>query len=144
MDLTESYYECTSDTISALNNAIGIANGNTATFFPIFVGFFLPLIYLYLKLIGFVHPKEEYSKEEKEEALDSLVTNILRVRDGHSHFTLKNAEFDKLAKVLVKLAAEASQEKGESLETECWEDDKRKEDKHISEVTNFNDLPGDD
>ncbi len=105
--LTEPYFECTSTFYEALNNAIGIASGNTSTFFPIFVAMLLPLMYLYLKIIGYVPPKEEYTKEEKEEALDILLTNILRVRDGKTRAMPKHGPFVNLANDLVKISTEA-------------------------------------
>ncbi len=105
--LTEPYYECTSTFYSALNNAIGIASGNTSTFFPLGVAFLLPLMYLYLKIIGYVPPKEEYTKDEKEEAINVLATNILRSRDGKTRAMTRNGAIVSLSKDLLKVAKEA-------------------------------------
>ncbi len=117
-DLTEAYFECTSDIFTALNNAIGIASGNTSTFFPIFLSCFLPVIYLYLKIIGHVHIKEEYSKEEREKAMEIFATNVLRARDGKSDISGKNQDFAKFAELLVKLAGQPSGE--ETQEGKEW------------------------
>lgn len=80
--LTERFYECSPDPQDAINDAIGIASGNTATLIPIGFIFILPLIYFWLSLTGNTRPKEEYTSEEKEDMRDKLVLYLLRARDG--------------------------------------------------------------
>ena len=62
--LTENYFECTNNWHTSLLGAVGISFGNTSSLVPLVALLLLPLIYFYLKSIGFVPPIEEYTKDE--------------------------------------------------------------------------------
>ena len=80
--IVEDYYECVLKPTDALINAAGIASGNMSVITPLAMLGLLPLIYLWLTLTGNVKPKPEYTKDDKEMALDYLALQILRVRDN--------------------------------------------------------------
>lgn len=79
--LTQDYYKCTEYTYSALFNAVGIASGNVATVIPVAVVFLLPVMFMFMSAIGQIPPKEEYRKEEKDDAIEALAKQLLRVRE---------------------------------------------------------------
>lgn len=63
-------------------SALGIASGNVQIFIPIFVFILLPFLYVSLVAIKQVPPKPEYTKEEKDQALEIFSMLLLRLRDG--------------------------------------------------------------
>ena len=78
-------YWCTVGVLStadALTNAAGIASGNAAVGVPIMMFMMLPLLYLWLQMSGHAQPRPEYEKKEKEDALNLLAIQLLRIRDS--------------------------------------------------------------
>ena len=58
---------------------MGIASGNVATVIPIAVVCLLPAMFLFMYIIGQIPPKDEYKKEEKDDAIEALAKQLLRV-----------------------------------------------------------------
>jgi hypothetical protein len=104
VQLTEVYYQCFTFDADAWTNSLGIASGNIALYIPVFVLLLLPVIYFYLTIIGFVPPKEEYLKQEKELALEEFALQLLRARDGRIRGFKSDYIILKLAKELCKTA----------------------------------------
>ena len=77
--LTQPYYECNNNWQTSLLNAVGISYGNTSAIVPMIILILLPLIYFYLQSIGYSPPIEEYTKEEKENALEEVAIQLMRV-----------------------------------------------------------------
>lgn len=102
--LETGYYKCDPTKSSALMNSIGIASGNVGLFVPVMVVLMLPLIYTWLKFIGFVPPKEEYTEQELEVATSLLVTQVLRIRDGKTRGMQKMRFLQALTKELIQAA----------------------------------------
>lgn len=91
--LTETYFQCTDTWISSTISAIGIANGNTATLLPIGVLMILPLMYLYLKWIGYAPPKEEYSQDEVIQLIFFYLQVLTRITHVRKTLLSKNSLF---------------------------------------------------
>ncbi len=106
MQLTQDYYECYSGDRAALINAVGVAVGNTSLAVPFIVIMCLPFIYMILVLIKQVPPPDEYSKDEKEEAIETLATLLLRMRDGKTRGVKANGVLVTLTKELISAAKE--------------------------------------
>lgn len=64
----------------------------------------MPLVYIYLKLIGEVPPKAEYEKKEYEASLQAFANVMLRLRDGKTRNLNKNGVLNKLVRELKKAA----------------------------------------
>ncbi len=104
--MTESYYECFSSDRDAMLNAVGVAMGNTSLAVPFVVFLCLPFIYIILVIIKQVPPPEEYSNEEKDEALQTFATLLLRMRDGKTRGIKSNGVLVQMTKELITAAKE--------------------------------------
>ena len=100
--LTEDYFRCTMFSDAALFNAVGIASGNVATAIPIAVVCLLPVLFIFLRSIGQVPPKEEYDKKELEDATIVLAKLLLRMRDGKTRGMKTNGALYHLTKELIE------------------------------------------
>ncbi len=87
-------------------NAVGVAMGNTSLAVPFVVFLCLPFIYIILVIIKQVPPPEEYSNEEKDEALQTFATLLLRMRDGKTRGIKSNGVLVQMTKELITAAKE--------------------------------------
>jgi len=78
--LTESYFECRNEVVVAINNAFGIAMGNTSAALPVVVFLVLSFYVLYSSARSIEAPRT-YSSGERSDALDFLAFNMLLARD---------------------------------------------------------------
>jgi hypothetical protein len=99
--LTQNYYECFSSKRDALLNAVGVAMGNTSLAVPFVVFLCLPIIYILLVIIQQVPPPAEYSKDEKDQALETFATLLLRMRDGKTRGIKQQGVLISLTKELI-------------------------------------------
>lgn len=77
LDLYESYYVCTQDTLNAVINAIGLATGNIAIFFLVLFALSVPFVYIYLTCI--YQPKDpetKYSPDAIKACLENFGTML--------------------------------------------------------------------
>ena len=103
VSLNENYLICKNNIYNAILAAFGIAQGNVQTAAPIILGALLPVIYLYLKMIGYVPPKIEYTPEEMQVAINELALQIVRARDGKTRAMKKNGLLVQLSGELLKV-----------------------------------------
>eukprot|EP01035_Chromulina_nebulosa_P017996 gene17996-23634_t len=78
--LTESYFRCTPFVLTALESAVGIANGNTSTVMPFLIFVLIPSIYILLSKYGLLR-QESYTKQQKDATLNDLAILLLKLRD---------------------------------------------------------------
>jgi hypothetical protein len=117
--LSQEYYKCTQGVYSSMFNAVGIASGNVATVIPIVVVMILPMFYFFLRVIGQVPPKVEYTKDELQDSLDVLALHLLRMRDRKTRGLKLNGMLFHLTKELV----EASKVEGGYPDSDDSEED---------------------
>lgn len=99
--LVENYYECYNNEFTATFDSIGIAAGNVGLMLPFIVLALLPIIFLYLKSIGYTPPRVEYKKSEIEDYLSVLGVQLLRARDGKTRgWTKINKNLNEIAESL--------------------------------------------
>jgi hypothetical protein len=98
--ITEVYYQCTLTELDAVNNAIGIASGNTTTIVPVVVMLLLPFIYLWLKAFNIPMPVPEYSEEQKKDVVEFFITQLMRANDKKTRGMKKNGVLLRLVKEL--------------------------------------------
>jgi hypothetical protein len=106
VQFTQIYYECYEPASSAFITAVGVASGNTQIFIPFAVFGLLPFLYFILVAIRQVPPKEEYTKQEKKEAVEILSLLLLRIRDGKTRGIRKKGTLESLARELIAAAKE--------------------------------------
>ena len=96
------------DVTAALSNAVGIANGMTSIIVAVTSLVLLPLMYLYLKVIGFIPPKVEYEKDEKDLALQEFALQLLRSRDGKTRGLQRKGVLQQISSELMYAASHTS------------------------------------
>lgn len=67
----------------AFINAVGVASGNTSIAMLVLLFIFVPLIFGFMACFRVIPREQEFREKEKEIALDTLATLLLRVRDHH-------------------------------------------------------------
>ncbi len=125
-NLETGYFKCTMTDSAAMLNSVGIASGNVGLMVPLLMILLLPLIYTWLKFIGFTPPKEEYTDADKENTTAILVTQVLRMRDGKTRGMGRMHTLRKLTDELLQAAtldpgypdSDDSDEDGDELEME--------------------------
>jgi hypothetical protein len=107
MQFTQIFQECYMNTWDALYNAVGIAQGNVSIQVPFFVFAVLPIFYLLLLCCDQLPPKEEYADQEKQDAIEILSLQLLRLRDGKTRGMKKKGILTKLAGELIHAAKQS-------------------------------------
>lgn len=98
--ITEKFFQCTLTELDAVNNAIGIASGNTTTIVPVAVLLLLPFIYLWLKAFNIPIPVPEYPEEQRKDVSEFFITTLMRANDKKTRGMKKNGVLLKLVKEL--------------------------------------------
>jgi hypothetical protein len=136
--LTENYYECYDNEFTATFDSVGIAAGNVGLMLPFIVLALLPIIFLYLKSIGYTPPKIEYKKSEVEDYMFELGVQLLRARDGKTRgWTKRNKNLAEIAESLAVtslLSGAFPDSDDESSEED--DDDDDDDEKYVNESNN--------
>jgi len=109
----ENYYTCYPNSLTTLQTAAGVAQGNTAIVLPFVVFLLLPLVYFILFQLQQIPPPEEYTAEEKAAAADVLQTIMLRLRDGKRKSVEKDGVLDKFYEEVRDAAYASFQDDGD-------------------------------
>jgi hypothetical protein len=100
--LTEPYYRCSSFLTNNIINAVGISVGNMEIVTNIVLVFAaLPLIFLYLTLMGLHLKVEKYTDTDKSAVAHELGLRLLRIADGDLTGVEKGGVLHNLCKEMV-------------------------------------------
>lgn len=128
--ISETYFECYPHMDATFINAIGVASGNTSIAMIVFLFLMLPVLYIILAVISQIPSKEEYSHDEKQDAMELLSIILLRLRDGKSRGIKRRGVLAGLAKELMSAAEIETAEEPDSDDEED-EEEEDEEDKAV-------------
>lgn len=80
--LVEKYYNCRDYPLEAFWYATALAFGDTGTVTPLVLLVLLPLMYLYVRLMGYNLKRDEYSVMAQEEVMGDIAMELLRIKNG--------------------------------------------------------------